>query len=208
VFVNLAAVYELVCYRGLTCKLLRVLLDRNIFRMVMELISIRSFTLTTGLECWVNNVVNSHSALAHSTAECCAPAWCRSAHTRLINPIINDALGNMTRCLRPTPADNLPILVGIQLTELRRKGVTPSLARCAMELGQLHSEFTCPPNGNAQHLKSRDPFVPAAQQLFSSSDDDKNITATLWADHRWNAERSENTSKAPYFYPLPPTFPE
>ena len=31
-------------------------------------------------------------ALVHSTAEYCAPVWCRSAHTRLIDPAINDAL--------------------------------------------------------------------------------------------------------------------
>jgi len=52
-------------------------------------------------------------ALVHSTTEYCAPVWCRSAHTRLIDPAINDALRIVTRCLRPTPADNLPILAGI-----------------------------------------------------------------------------------------------
>ena len=44
-------------------------------------------------------------ALAHSAAEYCAPDWCRSAHTRLIDPAINDALRIVTGCLRPTPAD-------------------------------------------------------------------------------------------------------
>jgi len=58
-------------------------------------------------------------ALVHSTAEYCTPVWCRSAHTRLIDPTINDALGIVTGCLRPAPADNLPILAGIQPAELR-----------------------------------------------------------------------------------------
>jgi len=53
-------------------------------------------------------------ALVHSTAEYCAPIWCRSAHTRLIYPSINDALRIVTGCLRPTPAGNLPIFAGIQ----------------------------------------------------------------------------------------------
>ena len=35
-------------------------------------------------------------ALVHSTAEYCAPVWCRSAHTRLIDPTINDALRIVT----------------------------------------------------------------------------------------------------------------
>jgi len=115
------------------------------------------------------------SALVHSTAEYCALAWCRSAHTRLIEPVINDALATMAGCLRPTQADNLPILAGIQPAELRRTGATLSLARRAMEPGHLlHSAFSCPPRANARHLKSRHPFVPVAQKLISSSDDDNN----------------------------------
>jgi len=51
-----------------------------------------------------------------------------------MDPAINDALRIVTGCLRPTPADNLPILAGIQPTELRRDGATLSLARRAMGL--------------------------------------------------------------------------
>ena len=78
----------------------------------------------------------------------------------------------------------------------------------AVEPGHLlHSAPTRPPNGNAEHLKSRYPFVLPAQQLISSSDDDDNISAAHWADHRWNAERSENTYKAPFFIPDIATHP-
>ena len=76
-------------------------------------------------------------ALVHSTAEYCAPVWYRSAHTRLIDPGINDALRIVTGCLRPTLVDNLPILAGIQPAELRCNGATLSLARHAMEFGHL-----------------------------------------------------------------------
>ena len=31
-------------------------------------------------------------SLVHSTAEYCAPVWCRSAHTRLIDSVLNDGL--------------------------------------------------------------------------------------------------------------------
>ena len=60
-------------------------------------------------------------ALVYSAAEYCAPVWCRSAHTRLIDKPINDALRIVTGCLRPTPTDNLYVLEGIQPSELRRK---------------------------------------------------------------------------------------
>jgi len=73
----------------------------------------------------------------------CAPVWCLSAHTRLIDPAINNTLRIVTGCLRPPPADNLPILAGIQPAELRRNGATLSLARCAMKPGRLlHSALT------------------------------------------------------------------
>ena len=52
-------------------------------------------------------------SLIYSTAEYCAPAWCRSAHTRLIDRVLNDALRIVSGCLRPTPTDNLPVLSGI-----------------------------------------------------------------------------------------------
>jgi len=46
--------------------------------------------------------------LVHSIAEYYAPVWCRSTHTRLIDPAINYALRIVTGCLRNAPADNLP----------------------------------------------------------------------------------------------------
>ena len=57
-------------------------------------------------------------SLVYSTAEYCAPAWCRSAHTRLINSVLNNALRIVTGCLHPTPMDHLPVLSGIQPAEL------------------------------------------------------------------------------------------
>ena len=105
-------------------------------------------------------------ALVHSTAEYCAPVWCRSAHTCLIDPDINDTSRIVTVCLRPTPTDNLPILAYIHLVDLCHNEATLSLGRRAMEPGQLlHSALTHPSSAHARHLKSRHPFVLAAQHL-------------------------------------------
>ena len=57
-------------------------------------------------------------SLAYSIAEYCAPVWCHSAHTRLIDSVLNDTLHIVTGCLHPTPTDYLPILSGIQPAEL------------------------------------------------------------------------------------------
>jgi len=48
VFVDLAAACDSVWHRSLTCKLLRLLLDRRMVHMIMEQVDNRSFSLTTG----------------------------------------------------------------------------------------------------------------------------------------------------------------
>ena len=71
-------------------------------------------------------------SLVNSTAEYCAPVWCRIPHTHLIDSILNDALCIVTGCLSPTPTENVTVLPGIQPSELRRLGVTLSLANRAI----------------------------------------------------------------------------
>ena len=46
--VDLTAVYDTVWHRGVTCKLLKLLPDKHIVRMTLDLIRNRSFTLTAG----------------------------------------------------------------------------------------------------------------------------------------------------------------
>ena len=58
-------------------------------------------------------------SLVYSTAEYCAPVWCRSAHTRLIDSVLNDVLRIITGCLPHTPTDHLPVLSGIQPADPR-----------------------------------------------------------------------------------------
>ena len=98
-------------------------------------------------------------SLVDSTAEFCAPFWCRSAHTRLIDLSIKDVLQIVTGCLRPTLPVNLPILTGIQPAEIHRKETTLSLARRAMKPGNLlHSALTCLPIG-MNGVSNRDPHL-------------------------------------------------
>jgi len=83
------------------------------------------------------------------------PVWCRSARSRLIDPAINNALRFVTGSLRPTPADNLPILTGIQPAELHRNGATLSQARRAMDLTHLlHSVLTCLSSADVPQIKT------------------------------------------------------
>jgi len=125
--------------------------------------------------------------LVHSTAEYCPPDWYHIAHTRLIYPAINDTLRNVTGCLRPTPADILSVLAGIQPAELLPKGVTLSLACRTTESGHLlHSTLTRSLGGNARRLKSRHPFVPTAPQpsvhLTATTDVRRSAQIAKWLE--------------------------
>jgi len=172
----------------------------------------------------------------HSIEEHCAPDWSQSAHNLLCNPAIKDALRIVTGCLRPTPADNLPILAGIQLLSFVAmephclcQAVPWSLDFCSTERSPVHhvqvpqietpiagtsnthcrylKDTSCAGTSNrdTRRLKSRHPFVPTAQQLISSSDN--NIREAQWADHQWNAEWADNPKRLRIFIPETSTQP-
>ena len=109
-------------------------------------------------------------SLVYSTAEYCAPVWCRSAHTRLIDSVLNDALRIVTGCLRPTPTDHLPVLSGIQPAELRRMGATLSLAyRGSLDPDHiLYSVLSGSSDTRQVRLRSRCLFVPAVRNVLDN----------------------------------------
>ena len=141
-------------------------------------------------------------SLVHSTAEYCALVWCRSAHTRLIDSVLNDALRIVTGCLRPTPTDHLPVLSSIQPAELRRMGATLSLAyRGSLDLDHIsYGPFSGPSDTGQVRLRSRHPFVPAARNLVDNLAR-LGIRASEWTDHKWKTEYCENASRLRVFVP-------
>ena len=139
-------------------------------------------------------------ALVYSTAEYCAPVWCRSAHCHNIDTAINGALRTVTGCLRPTPTDNLTTLAGIQPAEFRREGATLSLARRALEPNHLlHSKVSAPLVEHPHRLKSRHPFVPAAGRLLHEANE-HDISAASWANYEWSAKIANQSKKILHFH--------
>ena len=124
-----------------------------------------------GLE-WVTGAKTLCTAplsLVYSTAEYCAPVWCRSEHTCFIDNVFNDALCIVTGCLHPMPMDHLPILLGIQPAELHHLGATLSLTKCVAPWIQpyLHGQLAGLLDVFQERLKSRCPFVHAVQKLLN-----------------------------------------
>ena len=141
-------------------------------------------------------------SLVYSTAEYCAPVRCRSTHTGLIDSIHNDALRIVTRCLRPTPTENLPVLAGIQPTMLRRLEATLFLANRAIHHPDhvLHGQLVGQQDAHQGRLRSRLPFVPAAWKLLDSLSE-LYIRVKQWTKHKWNTDYLESTSKVRAFIP-------
>ena len=141
-------------------------------------------------------------SLVYSTAEYCAPVWCRTAHTRLIDSVLNDALRIVTGCLRPTPTDHLPVLSGIQPAELHRMGATLSLAhRGSLDPDHiLYSLLSGSSHTRQVRLRSRCPFVPAARNLLNNLAR-FGIRASEWTNHKWKTEYCENVSRLRAFVP-------
>ena len=109
-------------------------------------------------------------SLVYSAAEYCAPVWYHSAHTRLIDSVLNDALHIVTGCLCPTPMDHLPVLSGIQPAELHRMGATLSLAyRGSLDPDYiLHGLLSGSSDTCQLRLRSRCPFVPGVWNLLNN----------------------------------------
>ena len=144
-------------------------------------------------------------SLVYSTAEYCTPVWCRSAHTRLIDSVLNDALRIVAGCLCPTPTDHLPVLSGIQPAELRRMGATLSLAyRGSLDPDHiLHGLLSGSSDNRQVRLISRRPFVPAARNLLDNLAR-LGIRASEWTNHKWKTEYCENASRIRAFVrPVP-----
>ena len=141
-------------------------------------------------------------SLVYSTSEYCAPVLCRSAHTCLIDSVLNDTLRIVTGCLRFNPTKHLPILSGIQPAELRRMGATLSLAhRGSLDPDHIvHGLLSGSSDTGQVRLRSRLPLVPAARNLLDNLAR-LGICASEWTNHKWNAEYSEGASRLRAFVP-------
>ena len=142
--------------------------------------------------------------LVYSTAEYYAPVWCRSAHTCLIDNVLNNALRIVTGCLSPTPTNHLPVLSGIQPAELRRMEATLSMAyRGSLDPDHiLYGLLSGSSDTRQVRLRSKRQFVPAARNLLDNLAR-LGIRASEWINHKSKTEYCENASRLRAFVPGP-----
>ena len=128
--------------------------------------------------------------------------WCHSAHTRLIDNVLNDVLCIVTECLCPILTDHLPVVSVIQPSELRRMGAPLSLAyRGSLDPDHILHRLLSGSSDNRQvRLRFRCPFVPAARNLLNNLAR-LGIRASKWTNHKWKTEYCENAFKICAFVP-------
>ena len=139
-------------------------------------------------------------ALVYAPAEYCAPVWCRSSHTRLVDVGLNASLRTITGFLRPTQVDQLPVLAEIAPPALRREAATLVLGR---REGQ-HDHLLHDVMENATHrkrVKSRRPLTHHAHQLVSSVPPQE--TVKDWTQTRWAESWASTTTRLHKYMPTP-----
>ena len=139
-------------------------------------------------------------ALVYAPAEYCAPVWCRSAHSKLVDVSLNAALRTITGCLRPTQVEQLPVLAEIAPPALRREAATLVLGRRACQHDHLLHDVVENSN-HRKRLKSRRPLSHHAQQLVSSVPPQE--TVKHWTHARWAESWASTTTRLHKFIPTP-----
>ena len=154
-----------------------------------------------GMGCCAKTLRIATLSLVYSAAEYCAPVWCRSAHIRLIDSVLNDALRIVTGCLRPTLTDYLPVLSGIQPAELHRMGATLSLAhRGSLDPNHiLYGLLSGYSDTRQVRLRFRRP-EPAARNLLDNLSR-VGFCPSEWTNRKWKTEYCENASRLRAFVP-------
>ena len=111
----------------------------------------------------------------------------------LIDSGLIDALRIVTKYLRPTPKDNLPVFSGIKPAELRRQRAMLFLAnRSSLDRGHiLHGQLTEPRAASKERLKSKRPFISAERKLFHNLSE-LGIRPAQRMNLTWDIECSES----------------
>ena len=119
---------------------------------------------------------SSALALCYSAAEYACPVWERSTHTKKLDATLNETCRMITRCLKPTNTNSLPVLAGIAPSDIRR-AVASRTERTRQATDERH-----PLNGHlgvVPRLKSRKSFMTCTKPINMTA---KSGRLELWRE--------------------------
>ena len=121
---------------------------------------------------------SSALALCYSAAEYACPVWERSTHAKKLDGTLNETCRMITRCLKPTNANNLLVLAVIAPSDIRR-AVASRTERTRQTTDQRH-----PLNGHlgvVLRLKSRKCVIKSTESINTTA---KAARLDLWRERR------------------------
>ena len=126
---------------------------------------------------------SSALALCYSAAEYCSPVWSQSHHCYKVDVALNECLRLVSVCIKSTPTDILPVLCGIEHTDIRRdKNILEFCNRVFSEEGHVLDNLITHPLTN-NRLRSR---VPLSKRMHSLASDINGTTSSKsWATTTW-----------------------
>ena len=107
-------------------------------------------------------------------AEYAAPIWARSSHAQKLNPELNSACRAVTGCLKPINVEDLYLLAGIVLPDIRRD-VCARVEKSKQETNEAHSLYG--QNPAERRIESRNCFLRSVKPADFSP---KVIRCSAW----------------------------
>ena len=107
----------------------------------------------------------STTALVFAPAEYCTPVWFQSTHTKRLDVPLKETVRIASGCIRPTPLNFLPSLLGIQSPSCRRKKLCKRLYYKADNTDHLLHNilYSKTPPKRLKSRKSLHPFLESLQ---------------------------------------------
>ena len=143
-------------------------------------------------------------ALAYSTAEYCAPIWCKSTHTTKLDIALNNSMRMVSGCIRSTPTSYLPILSGIPPPAIRREAACLSLAQRAQRRAShlLHHDINS--NDPPPRLPLRAPISARLRGLLHEANGQP---PGSWTITQWTKQWGSANTKLHGYIKTPSTRP-
>ena len=134
-----------------------------------------------------NTLLTSTLALVFSTAEYACPAWSHSAHTKLVDVVINEALRVISGAIKPTPLSMLPVLAGITPPNIRRDYLCLKLYQKSTDPSSLVPHAS---DNSAPQRLNRPSFISRVEKLQSDHPFSPNWQLEMWCRSWQEAQTS------------------
>ena len=143
-------------------------------------------------------------ALCYSSAEYCPPIWSQSTHCKKVDVSFNECMRLISGCIKFTPTDILPILIGVEPPNIRRDKNTLDLRNRALSHNHMLSNLITNPLLNSR-LKSRSPL--SLRMNLIANGDNGIISSQALANEKWETRWNASEHQLKQFIPSPSSKP-